>query len=200
MSDLTELGQEAIAAVSRGVDDGAPLVKCQLLASAFYEALRHELRQADATQRSTLLGVTRQCHRAAAANISPVQALHELKRAIDLAQAYPTRPVRWIVPAPPGGPLDIVARFFGQWLSERLGEPFIIENRPGGGTNIATEMVARAPADGYTLLSVVTAAAINATLYGKLSFNFIRDIAPVAKGRCPRSAGYQSRSRSESRH
>ena len=81
------------------------------------------------------------------------------------AQAYPARPVRWIVPAPPGGPLDIVARLFGQWLSERLGQPFIVENRPGGGTNIATEMVARAPADGYTLLSVVTAAAINATLY-----------------------------------
>ena len=96
------------------------------------------------------------------------------------AQSYPSRPVRWIVPAPPGGPLDIVARLFGQWLSERLGQPFIVENRPGGGTNIATEMVARAPADGYTLLSVVTAAAINATLYDKLNFNFIRDIAPVA--------------------
>ena len=86
MSDLTELGQDAIAAVSRGVADGAPLVKCQLLASAFYEALRHELRQADATKRSTLLAVTRQCHRGAAANISPVQALHELKRAVDLLQ------------------------------------------------------------------------------------------------------------------
>jgi tripartite-type tricarboxylate transporter receptor subunit TctC len=96
------------------------------------------------------------------------------------AQTYPARPVRWIVPAPPGGPLDLVARFLGQWFSERLGQPFIIENRPGGGTNIGTETVARAPADGYTLLSVVTAAAINATLYDKLSFNFIRDIAPVA--------------------
>ena len=96
------------------------------------------------------------------------------------AQTYPSRPVRWIVPAPPGGPLDLVARLLGQWLSERLGQPFIIENRPGGGTNIGTETVARAPADGYTLLSVVTAAAINATLYDKLSFNFIRDIAPVA--------------------
>jgi tripartite-type tricarboxylate transporter receptor subunit TctC len=96
------------------------------------------------------------------------------------AQAYPSRPVRVIVPAPPGGPLDLVARLLGQWFSERLGQPFIIENRPGGGTNIGTETVARAPADGYTLLSVVTAAAINATLYDKLSFNFIRDIAPVA--------------------
>ena len=88
--------------------------------------------------------------------------------------------MRWIVPAPPGGPLDLVARLLGQWFSERLGQPFIIENRPGGGTNIGTETVARAPADGYTLLSVVTAAAINATLYDKLSFNFIHDIAPVA--------------------
>jgi hypothetical protein len=86
MSDLTELGQEAVAAVSKGVADGAPLVKCQLLASAFYEALRHELRKADATKRGTLLAVTRQCHRGAAANISPVQALNELKRAVDLLQ------------------------------------------------------------------------------------------------------------------
>jgi hypothetical protein len=83
-SDLTELGQEAIAAVSRGVADGAPLVKCQLLASAFYEALRHELRKADASKRSTLLAVTDQCHRSAAANISRVEALAEFKRAIDL--------------------------------------------------------------------------------------------------------------------
>src|SRR5205085_8371628 len=73
-----------------------------------------------------------------------------------------------------------LARLMGQWLSERLGQPFVIENRPGGGTNIATEMVARAAADGYTLLSVVPAGAINATLYDKLNFNFIRDIAPVA--------------------
>jgi hypothetical protein len=85
-SDLTELGQEAIAAVSRGVVDGAPLVKCQLLASAFYEALRDELRKADATRRSALLAVTDQCHRSAAANISPVQALDELRRAVNLLQ------------------------------------------------------------------------------------------------------------------
>ena len=85
-SDLTELGHEAIAAVSRGVTDGATLVKCQLLASAFYEALGHELRKADATKRSTLLAVTHQCHRSAAANISPVQALRVLERAIDLLQ------------------------------------------------------------------------------------------------------------------
>jgi tripartite-type tricarboxylate transporter receptor subunit TctC len=96
------------------------------------------------------------------------------------AQAYPTRPVRWIVGFPPGGGNDMVARLMGQWLSERLGQPFVIENRPGAAANIATEVVVRAPADGYTLLFVPAAAAINATLYEKLNFNFIRDIAPVA--------------------
>src|SRR5262245_22803801 len=96
------------------------------------------------------------------------------------AQAYPTRPVRIIVGVPPGGGIDIIARLIGQWLSERLQQPFLIENRPGAGTNIATEAVVRAPADGYTLLLVTAANAINATLYEKLSFSFIRDIAPVA--------------------
>ena len=96
------------------------------------------------------------------------------------AQAYPTRPVRIIVPFAPAGSADIVARLIGQWLSERLGQPFVIENRPGAGTNIGTEAVVRAPADGYTLLLVGSSSAINATLYDKLTFNFIRDIAPVA--------------------
>jgi tripartite-type tricarboxylate transporter receptor subunit TctC len=96
------------------------------------------------------------------------------------AQAYPTRPVRIIVGFAPGGTGDIIARLMGQWLSERLGQPFIIENRPGGGTNIATEAVVRAPADAYTLLMVGLSHAINATLYDKLNFNFIRDITPVA--------------------
>src|SRR5262245_29693216 len=96
------------------------------------------------------------------------------------AQAYPTRPVRIIVGVPPGGGIDIVARLIGQWLSERLDQQFIIENRPGAGTNIATEAVVRAPADGYTLLLVTGANAINTTLYEKLNFSFIRDIAPVA--------------------
>src|SRR5262245_59232701 len=96
------------------------------------------------------------------------------------AQAYPTRPVRLVVPAPAGGSFDITARLMGQWLSERLGQPFVIENRPGAGTNIGTEAVVRAPADGYTLLMVGTAQAINATIYDKLNFNFIRDIAPIA--------------------
>jgi len=96
------------------------------------------------------------------------------------AQDYPTRPVRLMVPVAPGGGYDLVARPMGQWLSERLGQPFIIENRPGAGGNIGTEAVVRAPADGYTLLLVAAANAINATLYDKLDFNFIRDIAPVA--------------------
>jgi tripartite-type tricarboxylate transporter receptor subunit TctC len=95
-------------------------------------------------------------------------------------QSYPSRPVRWIVGFAPAGPADILARLIGQWLSERLGQPFVIENRPGAASNIATEAVVRAPADGYTLLMVGSPNAINATLYDKLNFNFIRDIAPVA--------------------
>src|SRR5262245_26723020 len=96
------------------------------------------------------------------------------------AQAYPTRPVRLVVGLAAGGASDIAARLIGQSLSERLGQPFVIENRPGGGSNIATEAVVRAPADGYTLLLVGPPNAINATLYEKLNFNFLRDIAPVA--------------------
>jgi tripartite-type tricarboxylate transporter receptor subunit TctC len=96
------------------------------------------------------------------------------------AQAYPTRPVRIVVAFAAGGAQDILARLIGQWLSERLGQPFIIESRPGGGGNIGAEAVVRAPADGYTLLFVGPPNAINATLYKKLSYNFIRDIAPVA--------------------
>jgi tripartite-type tricarboxylate transporter receptor subunit TctC len=96
------------------------------------------------------------------------------------AQAYPSRPVRLIVGFAAGGVPDIVARVVGQWLSERLGQQVVIENRTGAGGNIAVETVVNAPSDGYTLLLVPTAAAINATLYDKLNFNFIRDIAPVA--------------------
>ena len=95
------------------------------------------------------------------------------------AQTYPTRPVRLILGYAPGGAPDIVARLIGEWLSQRFGRPFIIENRPGGASNVGTEAVVRASADGYTLLYVTTANAINATLYDKLNFNFIRDIAPV---------------------
>jgi tripartite-type tricarboxylate transporter receptor subunit TctC len=96
------------------------------------------------------------------------------------AQAYPTRPVRIVVGFAAGGSTDIGARLIGQWLQERLGQPFVIENRPGAGTNIATETVVRAPADGYTLLMVGPSSAVNATLYDKLDFVFLRDIAPVA--------------------
>src|SRR5215470_10506883 len=96
------------------------------------------------------------------------------------AQAYPSRPVRIIVGFTAGGGVDIAARLIGQWLSERLAQQFVIENRPGAGTNIATEAVARGPADGYTLLLVNPANAINATLYERLNFNFMSDFAPVA--------------------
>ena len=96
------------------------------------------------------------------------------------AQAYPSRPVRIVVPIAPAGSADIVARLIGQWMSERLGQQFVIDNRPGGGTNIGTEAVVRAPADGYTLLVVGAWNAINATLYENLKFSFIRDITPVA--------------------
>jgi tripartite-type tricarboxylate transporter receptor subunit TctC len=95
------------------------------------------------------------------------------------AQAYPTRPVRIIVPFPAGGAIDITARLIGQWLSERLGQQFIIENRAGAGGNIGTEAVVKAPPDGYTLLQIATPNGLNAALYTNLNFNFVRDIAPV---------------------
>jgi tripartite-type tricarboxylate transporter receptor subunit TctC len=96
------------------------------------------------------------------------------------AQAYPSRPVRIVVGFPPGGGIDAIARLVGRWLSERLGQQFFVENRPGAGSNIATEAVARAAPDGYTLLAIWTGNAWNGALYGNLSFDFIRDIAPVA--------------------
>jgi tripartite-type tricarboxylate transporter receptor subunit TctC len=110
---------------------------------------------------------------------SSVAALPAVSR-FARAQAYPTRPVRVVVGFPPGATADTIARMMGQWLADRLGQPFVIENRPGAGTNIAAELVVRAPADGYTLLMVTAANAINTTLYEKLSFDFIRDIVPVA--------------------
>jgi tripartite-type tricarboxylate transporter receptor subunit TctC len=96
------------------------------------------------------------------------------------AQAYPARPVRMIVGFTPGGPTDIAARLMGNWLSERFGQPFVIENRPGAGSNIATEAVVNSAPDGYTLLVVSTSATVSATFYRNLSFNLIRDVAPVA--------------------
>jgi tripartite-type tricarboxylate transporter receptor subunit TctC len=103
-----------------------------------------------------------------------------LSSRIARTDTYPSRPVRWIVPYPPGGPTDIAARLMGQWLSERLGQAFVIENRPGGAANIGTEAVVRSPPDGYTLLLVSGVHAINATLFDKLNYNFIRDIVPIA--------------------
>jgi tripartite-type tricarboxylate transporter receptor subunit TctC len=96
------------------------------------------------------------------------------------AQAYPTRPVRILVGGPPGGAFDILARLVGQWMSERLGQPFVVENRPGAGTNIATEAVVKAAPDAYTLLVFDASPAINTNLYNNLNFVFLRDIAPVA--------------------
>src|SRR5207245_380994 len=111
-----------------------------------------------------------------AAGAAALPALSRIAR----AQAYPSQPVRLIVTVAAGSSPDIIARLIGQWLSERLGQPFIIENRPGGGGNIGTEAVVRAPADGYTLLLCGIMNATNAALYGNLNFNFLRDIAPVA--------------------
>jgi tripartite-type tricarboxylate transporter receptor subunit TctC len=118
-----------------------------------------------------------------AAGAAALPALPRVASALD----YPTRPVHLLVGFAAGGPLDTSARLIGQWLSERLGQPFVIENRPGAGSNLATEIVARAPPDGYTLLEASAANAWNAALYDNLSFNFIRDIALVAGVR--RAAG-----------
>jgi tripartite-type tricarboxylate transporter receptor subunit TctC len=100
--------------------------------------------------------------------------------AVARADTYPSRPVHWIVGFAPGGSTDILARVIGQYLAEKLGQPFIIENRPGAGSNIATEVVVNSAPDGYTLLMISPAHAVNATLYDKLAYNFLRDIAPVA--------------------
>jgi len=100
--------------------------------------------------------------------------------AIAKAQGYPSRPVRFVVPFPPGGVSDIIARLIGQQLSERLEQPFVIEDRGGAGSNLGTEIVVRAPADGHTLLLDGSANAVNASFYPNLSFNYLRDIAPVA--------------------
>jgi tripartite-type tricarboxylate transporter receptor subunit TctC len=108
-----------------------------------------------------------------------IAALPAVSR-VAMAQAYPSRPVRIVVPFPPAGLSDIVTRLIAQWLSERLGTPFVIENRPGAGSNLGTEVVVNAPPDGYTLLNLSSANATNASMYEKLNFNFIRDIAPVA--------------------
>ena len=112
--------------------------------------------------------------------LAPGAAAFPTVSRIAWAQTYPSRPVHLIVGFAAGGGYDVAARVMGQWLSKRLGQQFVIENRPGASTNVATEVVVRAPADGYTLLLVGLASAINATLYEKLNFTFIRDVAPVA--------------------
>ena len=105
-----------------------------------------------------------------------------LAAAGQLAQAadYPTRPVKWVVPYPPAGTTDVLARIIAQWLTEKMGQPFVIENKPGAGNNLGTESVVKAAPDGYTMLLVNPANGINATLYKELNFNVIRDLAPVA--------------------
>src|SRR5262245_4013812 len=129
-----------------------------------------------AFQRGTLMKLPRRQFLHLAASAAALPAVSRIAQ----AQAYPSRPVRIVVPFPPGGNIDLIARMTGELLSRRLGQPFIIENRPGAGTHVGTEAVVRSAADGYTLLLASLPAAINATLYEKLNFNFIRDIAPVA--------------------
>ena len=111
-----------------------------------------------------------------AASLLCLAATGQLAQAAD----YPTRPVKWVVPYPPAGTTDVLARIIAQWLTEKLGQPFVIENKPGAGNNLGTESVVNAPPDGYTMLLVNPANGINATLYKNLNFNLIRDIAPVA--------------------
>jgi tripartite-type tricarboxylate transporter receptor subunit TctC len=136
--------------------------------------------EADRTPAASIRERLMQLPRRAFLHLAAGAAALSASSGIAWAQAYPTRPVRWIVGYAPGGAGDIIARLMGQRLSERLGQPFIIENKPGAGSNLATEAVAKAIPDGYTLLLVNGANAVNATLYDHLNFNFIRDIAPVA--------------------
>lgn len=125
-------------------------------------------------------GVTKMASRRAAIGLIAMGFAAFLSTGSAAAQDYPTRPVRWVVGYPPGGATDILARLIGQRLSERLNQQFVIENKPGAGNNVGTESVVNADPDGYTVLLVNPANGINASLYAKLSFNFIRDIAPVA--------------------
>jgi tripartite-type tricarboxylate transporter receptor subunit TctC len=124
--------------------------------------------------------VTRFIHRATRALLAALACIGSLASGSAAATDYPTHPVKWVVPYPPGGTTDVLARIVAQWLSEKMGQTFLIENKPGGGNNIGVELVVNAPADGYTMLLVNPANGINTTLYKNLPFDFIRDIAPVA--------------------
>src|SRR5262245_15893 len=170
--------------------DGAALRRHRLGARHHPQARAHDGRRRDGDERAGQ-GFAVHCAPAGrlnAMNLTRRQFLHLAAGAAALPavsrtawpQAYPSRPVRWIVGFAAGGGNDITARLMGQWLTERLGRPFIMENRPGAGTNIAAEAVVNAPADGYTLFFANVANAVNATLYEKLNFDFIRDITPVA--------------------
>src|SRR5205809_6826597 len=139
-----------------------------------YPPIRAERASSIAIWEAIIMKVLRRQFLQLAAGTAALQVMPRFAR----AQTYPTRPVRILVGFTAGGAFDIVARLMGQWLSEQLHQPFIVENRPGASTNIATEAVIRAPADGNTLLLGGATNAINATLYEKLNFNFIRDIAP----------------------
>src|SRR6516162_9238414 len=120
--------------------------------------------------------IPRRAFMRAAASAAALPAMPRIASALD----YPTRPVHWIIGFPPGGGADIVARILGAWLTERLGQQVIIENRPGAGTNIATEYVVRSAPDGYTLLTAGVSNAINASIFSDLPFDFLKDIAPVS--------------------
>jgi tripartite-type tricarboxylate transporter receptor subunit TctC len=150
-----------------------------MLFAALHESAAGTKRAFYACRRMSVLSGRAVVQRTSRNGSSGAAALPAVSR-IARAQAYPSRPVRIIAGFAPGGGVDIVARLIGQWLSERLGQQFIIENRPGAGTNIATEAVVRAPPDGYTLLLVGPTHTVNATLYERLNYNFIRDIAPIA--------------------
>src|SRR6516165_4502466 len=183
---MTAPGQEPTCAIPSGyvrfVPKFAQRIGSTRSASpkATLAKLSNRLQRADSLRfQSRFAGIMKPPRRRFLHLVAGAVALPAVSR-IAWAQAYPSRPVRLIVPVGPAGATDITARLVGQWLSERLGQQFIIENRPGAGSNIGTEAVVRAPADGYMLLMVGPSNAINAALYDKLNFNFVRDIAPVA--------------------
>ena len=160
----------------RGTNHLSPPFRASPLRRKFFPEFTRQFRMAATIHEWGIMKLPRRHFLHLAAGAAALPAMSRVGR----AQTYPTRPVRIVVGFTPAGASDIAARLIGQWLSERLGQQFPIENRAGAGGNIGTETVVRAPADGYTLLLAGSNDAINATLYEKLNFNFIRDIAPVA--------------------